>query len=268
MSDITLTSSVRSSLQSMQNTANMMAQTQERLATGNKVNSALDNPMSYFASKSLTNRATDLGNRLDAMGQGASTLKAADQGIKGITKLVDQMNGLITAARSADTTTKATLATQFDTLRTQIDEMKNDAGYGGTNLLNGDSLSVVFNEDSSSKLDITGVTYGSAGLGLAAAANSWAATADIDAAETNVKAAMSTLRAQASTFGTNLSIVQARQDFVSSMVNTLNDGAGKLTLADTNEEAANMLALQTRQQLGTTALSLSNQSQQAILRLF
>lgn len=268
MSDINLTASVRTNLINLQQTADMMNKTTERLATGLKVNSALDNPQSYFAAKDLTNRASDLNLRVDGMGQGVSTLKAADNGIKALSGLVDQMNGLITSARSADTATRATLATSFDNIRTQMDQLIKDTGYKGTNLLNGDTLKVDFNEDASSNLSVTGVTYDSAGLGLTAAAGSWATTANIDAAQATVDAAKKTLRAQSAVFGTNLNVVQARQTFTTDMINTLKEGAGKLVNADTNEEGANLLALQTRQSLGTTALSLANQSQQAIMRLF
>ena len=119
-----------------------------------------------------------------------------------------------------------------------------------------------FNEGSTSKLDITGVTYNAAGLGITETAFS-----DIDADVTKLNAATSTLRKQSSTFGANLSVVQNRQDFTKNMVSVLEGGAGNLTLADMNEEAANLLALQTRQSLAQTSLSLANQSEQSVLNL-
>ena len=93
-------------------------------------------------------------------------------------------------------------------------------------------------------------------------------TANIDSASTDLTAALTTLRSQAQSFGSSLSTVQIRQDFTKAMINTLQTGADNLTLADSNEEGANLLALQTRQQLSTTALSLASQASQAVLRLF
>ena len=115
---------------------------------------------------------------------------------------------------------------------------------------------------------MTGVTFTSAGLAIAAAANAWANDADITAAATTLTAALTTLRSQSQAFSTNLSTVQIRQEFTKAMINTLQTGADALTLADSNEEGANLLALQTRQQLSSTALSLSAQADQAVLRLF
>lgn len=268
MSGIQLSSAIQQNIINMQQTSADISQSQSRLSTGKKVNSALDNPQNFYAAMGLTDRASDLSGRIDAMGQAISTITAANKGIEGLTKLVEQMSGLVSSARNADATGRAALATQFGTLRGQIDQLITDTGYGGKNLLNGDSLTVSFNEDGSSSLSVTGVTYDSAGLSIAAAANSWAADADIDAAKTAIDAAMKTLRTQAATFGSSLSVVQSRQDFTKGMINTLNEGANKLTEADLNEESAKLLALQTRQQLGMTALSLTNQSQQSILRLF
>ncbi|MGE0586114.1 MAG: flagellin [Flavobacteriaceae bacterium] len=159
--------------------------------------------------------------------------------------------------------------TQFNELRDQIDQLAKDAGFNGVNLLNGDSLSVLFNEDGSSSLDITGVSYDSAGLGITAVASGgFDDNADINAALAELGSAIDTLRTQSSAFGSNLSIVETRQDFTNNLINTLETGASNLTLADTNEEAANLLALQTRQQLSSTALSLASQADQNVLRLF
>ena len=110
--------------------------------------------------------------------------------------------------------------------------------------------------------------FTSAGLGINNATNNWADSADITAASTDLTAALTTLRSQAQAFGSSLSTVQIRQDFTKAMINTLQTGADALTLADSNEEGANLLALQTRQQLSTTALSLASQASQAVLRLF
>ena len=127
---------------------------------------------------------------------------------------------------------------------------------------------VLFNEDGTSKLDLTGVSYSALGLGLAdLAANAFDTNTGINDTLDDLKAATETLRTQSSKFGSNLSVVEARQDFTKEMINVLETGAANLTLADSNEEAANLLALQTRQQLSSTALSLASQADQSILQL-
>jgi len=161
------------------------------------------------------------------------------------------------------------LRTQYNELLTQIDDLAKDASFNGVNLLDGDNLEVLFNEDGSSKLNVTGVTFDAAGLGLTAlAAGAFDLNTDINATMTDLKAGIDTLRTQASKFGSNLSVVETRQDFTKNMINVLETGAANLTLADSNEEAANLLALQTRQQLSSTALSLASQADQQVLRLF
>lgn len=375
MGEIAINSAVRANLQTLQSTAQMMAQTQNRLATGLKVSSALDNPQSYFTAAGLSSRANDLGALQDSMSLGVQTLKAADEGIKSIQKLVNQArsvaNQALQAKAEATTLTKtasaanlsaatagartftiqvgtgaatsivlpagadsnfasaadaaaaiaaaidgegiegltvsvtggslsfslasgedltiaggaaatlginttgtqgqngktleearATFATDYNNLRTQIDQLATDASFNGINLLNGDSLLVKFNEDGTSNLNIEGVTYNAAGLGIAETT-----FANIDGDIALLDAATKTLRTQASTFGANLSVVQNRQDFTKNMINVLEGGAGALTLADTNVEAANLLALQTRQSLAQTSLSLANQAEQAVLQL-
>ncbi|MGH1349465.1 MAG: flagellin [Methyloligellaceae bacterium] len=163
---------------------------------------------------------------------------------------------------------RTNFATQFDELRLQIDQLAKDAQYNGVNLLDGDSLTVTFNEDGTSSLGISGVTFDSSGLGVAAAENNFQLDSNITAALTDLESATNTLRSQASAFGSNLSVVETRQDFTKELINVLETGAANLTLADTNEEGANLLALQTRQQLSSTALSLASQADQNVLRLF
>ena len=375
MSDIILSSAIRSNLTSLQSTAHLIGQTQTRLATGKKVNSALDNPINFFTSASLNARAGDLSNLLDGVGNGIQTIQAANNGITSLTKLVqsaqaiaqqaqnsaattatyqgtvsgltgassfavannntitvndgtttatitstgnvtvqqiiDGVNntaslkvkaelsgdgkilleatstntivlagtatapeqaqfGLVAGTTAAGTTntTRSSLATQFDAIRTQIDQLAKDSGYNGVNLLNGDSLKVVFNELGTASLSVSGVTFSSTGLGVAASTNSFQTNFDINAALKNLSSALGTLRSQASNFGSSLTVVQTRQDFTKATINTLQVGADNLVLADTNEEGANLLALQTRQQLSTTALSLAAQAANGVLRLF
>jgi flagellin-like hook-associated protein FlgL len=269
---ITLTAAVRQNLLSLQQTADALSQVQNRLATGKKVNAAVDNPVNFFTAQGLSNRANDLSSLLDSMSNAISTIQAADSGISAITKLVQSAQSLVSQAKqTTDTTTRATLATQFNTLRTQITQLAGDSGFNGVNLLAGNSLTVKMNPAGSSTVTITGYNdtdLSNGAITLAAAANNWAADADIDAAGTQLTTALSKLRDQAQALGSSLSTVQIRQEFTKAMINTLNIGADALTLADANEESANMLALQTRQQLSITALSLASQSNQAVLRLF
>jgi flagellin-like hook-associated protein FlgL len=512
MSDITLSAGIRANLLSLQQTADLMTTTQNRLATGKKVNSALDNPLNYFQSSSLSARANDLSGLLDSMASGISTIQAANNGITAITSLVQQLKATVSQARSDATTgtaaatpgTKAlvgtdaggntslgannaltfdvgggvkvsvttathtnavvstitgsgavgtdasgatltvddgsgsgpqtvtfaagdntvdlkiaainnqlgaagstvvatktsggevqfsnatgqtmtvtasaaiqtdlglaasttstdgavandtaltltqladainnnaqltgkvsatlnknasgvvtgitfnnlstttdvavtgyngantldgnsattttilkgtggtvsdvrkSLKTQFNDLLSQIDNAVKDAGYNGINLLNGDDLKLNFNENGTSSItiqskDASGAkfTLNYSNLGFATATDSdFASNTTLDTLSATVATALSTLRTQASSLGSSLSVVQTRQDFTKSMVNTLQTGADNLVLADTNEEGANLLALQTRQSLSTTALSLSAQADQNVLRLF
>lgn len=509
MADISLSKAVRSNLLSLKGTADMMASTQNRLATGNKVNSALDNPSSWFTAKGLTNRASDLGALMDSMANGVKTLEAADNGLSAMTKTLESMQSTLRQARqdksfqtasyttdstltsgnisfsggaigstavdvslvSADapsatagnvtlaaadftndstfgtgdtltfnldvdgagdeaiTVTKAMvdaagngdstidsaeelvtvlnaaiaangntdavasvnedgdvvissgttgsessvaissvtandtstdgtittaglgsasatagadgaktvdelvseinantdlkgkirasndngklrienqstqdlnvdgvgasgtldgttegvssilgnsvragLADQFNELRDQLDKLADDASFNGINLLRGDKLSITFNETGTSSIDIQtadGDTINSANLGVSTTMEAQDLDSDtnIDAELGKLKNALNEVRSQASTFGSNLSIVENRQTFTDSMINTLEAGAGNLTLADMNTEAANLLALQTRQSLSQNSLSLASQADQSILQL-
>ena len=284
MSNISLTASMRSNLLSLQNTQSLMDTTQERLSTGKKVNSAIDNPSSYYTAQSLNNRASDLSSLLDSMGQAIQTIKAADEGIEAITTFAQQAKAVAQSALdSSDATERANYMKQFNAIRDQIDGVAKDSGYKGVNLLNGGSLTVKFDETGDSNLAIAGKTATSAGLKIAAAAD-WDKVADAGVGATPdeitaqntaieksielVDAAISTLRSMASEFGNNYSIVQSREDFTENLINVLTEGADKLTLADMNEESANMLALQTRQQLAINSLSLASQAAQSVLKLF
>jgi flagellin len=174
-----------------------------------------------------------------------------------------------TASVTTDSSTRAELESQFNELLLQIDELAEDAGFNGVNLLDGDDLQVIFNEDGSSALDIEGENFNAAGLGLSrVASGDFQSDANINSTLGTLDTAIQTLRSQASKFGSNLSIVQTREDFTNNMINTLETGAANLTLADTNEEGANLTALQTRQQLSTTSLSFATQADQNVLRLF
>ncbi len=181
-------------------------------------------------------------------------------------------NGLTAAAPVADATAqtqRASLVSQYNNVLAQINTTAADASFNGINLLNGDTLKLTFNETGKSTLSITGVTFNSAGLGLSTLTSG---TDFLDNSSANkvigvLNSASSTLRNEASTLGSNLSVVQVRQDFNKNLINVLQTGSSNLTLADTNEEAANSQALSTRQSIAVSALSLANQSQASVLQL-
>ena len=341
MADISLTASMRSNLLSLQQTQSLMDTTQERLSTGKKVNSAIDNPSSYYTAQSLTNRASDLSSLLDSMGQAVQTIQAANEGIEAITEFASQAKAIATSANdTSEADSVENYMKQFDEILKQIDGIAKDSGYKGVNLLDGEDqeLKVVFNEDRSSSLTVKGDDASSAGLGLEASDGKWVKSADKTAAAfatsteytadsyvrdgsgkiykvasqiedtndkdiqtlvadgslvateytttdgnfkevnidkdaisksiTQVEDAVSKLRNMASVFGNNYSIVENREEFTENLINVLEEGADKLTLADMNEESANMLALQTRQQLAINSLSLASQAAQSVLSLF
>ncbi|NKB57027.1 MAG: flagellin [Alphaproteobacteria bacterium] len=268
---ISLSAAIRSNLLTLNRTAELGDRTQERLASGLKVNSALDDASAFFAAASLNNRADDLLGLKDSIDQSISTLEAAINGIEAITQLVEQAKGLaVTAKATSDLTQRATLATQFDALLSQINGLSNDASYNGTNLISTapDNLTVTFNEDSTSTLTVLGIDTSATGLNVGTAIASFALDVFIDIALTQVDTAIATLRTSAATLGSNSTVLQTRLNFTQGLANTLEEGSGKLTLADLNEESANALSLETRQQLGLNSLSLAAQSEQAILNLF
>ncbi|GLS42281.1 flagellin [Methylobacterium brachythecii] len=401
-SDITLSAATRQNLLSLQDTASLTQTTQNRLATGLKVSSALDNPVNFFTAQSFTSRSGDLSALLDSISNGVQTIQAANQGITSIQKLIDSakstanqalttqlsttgtaktaytapgaggatvdfyvngtsgsatipagstidaaitaLNGAATTAgagnvfskdttgtkivlnasadfefkdtasqtalgfqagtvptpatnatygtgndtvgQSADITvagvsTRNSLAQQYNSLLVQITQLAKDSSFNGVNLISSNAttnkLHIAFNEKDTSNIDIQGQDLTSDGLKLKAIGpNSGAAVngqgnflldADIKGTLAGLGTASDTLRASSSTFGSNLSVVQNRQDFTKKIVNVLDTGSANLTQADLNAEAANSQALSTRQSLGISALSLANQAQQGILQL-
>jgi len=272
MSDIVLSAGVRSNLLQLQQTSNLIDQTQTRLSTGNKVNSALDNAISYFTAQNLNTRANSLSSLLDTMSNGINTIQAANNGITAITKLVQSAQALVSQAQEANnTTTQASLSTQFNALIAQIGQLAGDSGFNGVNLLAGNTLTVNLDETGNSTTTVTGVNYTNAQaapLSIVNATNNWASASDITTAATALSSALTSLQSETQTLSASLSTIQIRQDFTTATINTLQSGASDLTLADSNQEGANLLALQTRQQLETTALSLASQSDQNVLRLF
>ncbi|MFB9176373.1 ABC transporter substrate-binding protein, partial [Roseibium salinum] len=162
MPDITLSAAVRQNLLTLQSTAQFMSGVQNKLATGMKVNSALDNPNSFFTASGLNSRASDLGNLLDDMGQSLQTIKAADKGIQTITKLVETAKAKANQALQTQSQfERKKFAEQYNDLLEQIEDVAKDSSYKGKNLLAGDGndLTTIFNEDSTSKLTIEAVDY-------------------------------------------------------------------------------------------------------------
>ena len=412
MSGIVLSQSVRQNLLSLQSTSALLATTQNDLATGNKVNSALDNPTNYFTSQALNSRADSISNLLDGIGNGVQVLQAANAGITSLQSLVataksianqvlqttvgystkasattgaptgagplsgigtaadltvggtnslqgetlvftpatgsaltltisnvagagkvnslDSINAALSTAGvgltaslntngsltftstndnasqsltagttaaantvalsgtatfalvtptggsagapvadAASQTLRANLVSQYNNIIQQITTTAQDSSFNGINLLNGDNLKLTFNETGKSTLTIQGATFNASGLGLSTLTpgTDFLDNASANNVLTALSNANSTLQSEASSLGSNLSIVQIRQDFSKNLINVLQTGASNLTIADPNEEAANSQALATRQSIAVSALALANQSQQSVLQL-
>jgi flagellin len=181
---------------------------------------------------------------------------------------LDAAGGAPPVADPNSQATRASLVAQYNQVLQNINTTSQDSSFNGINLLNGDTLNLTFDETGASKLAISGVTFNDAGLGL----TSLGATDFLDSNSANavlsqLTQASTTLRTAASSLGSNLSIVQIRQDFNKNLINVLQTGASNLTVADPNEEAANSQALSTRQSIAVSALALANQSQQSVLQL-
>ena len=394
MSNIALSAGVRSNLQSLRGTADLLSQAQGRLATGKKVNSALDNPLNFFTAKGLNSKAGGLNSLMDGMSNGIQTIKAADKAYESISKSLSTLKGIIaqakadageiknsltgsatvsystevfgagftgtdevltltpqpavagdptpdpvaidlagvstagqlvdaintqgegrftaslnngniqiastdneafqatiagTAAAGFGTGTGITMASnsvqsgtydqkklasyqaQFNEVLVSINQSAKDAGFNGVNLLSSSGqLKVNFSEDGTSSTTLQGQDANAKALGLDTliAAGAKLAPSDFAAQEKIVNDAIDTIEMRQTELGNKLSVIQNRQEFSKGLVDVLQVGAGNLVNADQNEEAANILALQTRQQLSQTALSLATQADQAVLRLF
>ncbi len=174
-----------------------------------------------------------------------------------------------TATVTTPSSTRSTLQTNYNALLTQIDQLAGDSSYNGVNLLGGDNLTVNFNENGTSGLTITGVNFNSAGLGLSAISGTgFQDNTAITSTETAINNAITNVRAQTETFGTNSSTISTRQTFETNLINTLQTGASNLVLADQNQASANLLTEQTQQQLEISALSIANEANQSVLKLF
>lgn len=281
MAEITLNAAVRANLLTLNSTQSLIDKTQNRLSTGLRVSSPIDDSKAFFEAKSLSDRASDFGEKKDGIDQAISSVKTALQAVDAVDSLVSQLKGLAISAKSASGTELASVVSQFNELRTQINNLAGDASFQGLNLVNNTTtvLTVEFGVATTSTLDITAVNLqsGTAGLSISVAAASnttatgdldFSATSDVDTIIAELDTAITTLRGNASALGSNVALLQTRLDFTNGYVNNLTEGAGKLTLADINEEGANLVSLQTRQQLGISALAFAGQSEQSVLSLF
>jgi flagellin len=266
MSAVNLSSSSRSGLLALRNVADQMEVSQKRLATGKAVNSALDNVTKFFTASKMDGRAAAIDTLMDGINNAQTALKAASEGIKGIEGIVKQARELTGRALStSDTTVRASLAAQYDALKADIAQIAKDSKVNGTNLLGGttESLTVTLNEDGSTKATISGIAVGS----VADAADDWATEANITAAVTALNTFSTNLESGAASFGTSQALISVRKEFNTSLSNILKTGASELTAADMDQEAANLMALQTRQQMASTALSIMQSTETTALRL-
>jgi flagellin len=286
LSTISLTPGMRANLFSLQQTSKDFEIVQKRLATGLRINSALDDPINFFTAQEHRLRASDLAARKDGMSEAIQTIKAANVGVENINTLIAQAKSLAQSALSVNATTDAaTFASQYSTVLQQINMMAQDSGYKGVNLLQAAQLTVQFASEADTsylnltgfgettpEFDVEGLEYemdnNLTGSNWVASGDATINTVNIEASIDNLETAMGKLRVESKKLSSNLSIITAREEFTAQMINTLGDGASKLTEADMNEEGANMLMLQTRQALGTTSLSLASQAAQGVLRLF
>ncbi len=294
--EINLSSATRTNLLSLQTTTGLIGRTQERLATGLKVNSALDDALAFFKARNLNSRASDLASIKSGITDGINVIKAAIQGLESIEQTIKQMKALATSAISSpESSTRAKLASQFNELRSQVDNLAEDSSFNGVNLLKNstgpfspgaDYLTVKFNERTEAKAvnqlvvsglrgtDFTTMLATSAqATGTAGTTTLWGQTgvAALNAISASIRALDSALvivRQAAVGFGTRSALLEIRRSFTDNLVNTLKGGASDLVNADLNEESANLLSLQTRQQLGTISLQIAQKSEEAILRLF
>ncbi len=271
MAEITLNAAVRANLLTLGKTQSLIDKTQNRLSTGLRVSSPIDDSKAFFEAKSLADRASDFAEKKDGIDQGISSVKTALEAVEAVDTLVRQLKGLAISAKSATGSELTAIVSQYNSLRTQINNLAGDASYQGLNLVNNTTttLDVSFGTVSTSILSISAVNLqtGSTGLAITSAAN-FSATSVVDAAITQLNTAITTLRGNASSLGSNVALLQVRLDFTGAYVNDLEEGAGKLTLANINEEGANLVSLQTRQQLGISALAFAGQSEQSVLSLF
>ncbi len=272
MDAINLTESIRNNLLTLQSTARVREQSSRQLASGLKVQRAVDDAVSYFQARTLTDRVSDLFEVKHNIGQALSATESSLVGVEALDRLASQMRGIALSVRGGTAEDRAAVAQQYDELRTQLGNLANDTSYQGTSLINSnpDNLTVRLNETGTSEVTIEGSSSDAEGLGIQSAAGSFgsfATDANIDAAAAQIDSALSQLRSNASSFGSDVALLSVREDFTDRLSQTLETGAGKLINADLNESAAVQLSSQVRQQLGTNTLRLAAEAEQLVVQL-
>lgn len=269
--DIILTAGTRNTLLALGRTSNLLTITANRLATGLRVASAVDDPAAFFDARSLQNRASNLQPIKDDIGLAVSSVTLALDTITQVDALIDKMKALALSANDTDNTLGASIAAQYDVLRSNIDNLVTDATFQDKNFVKAspDSLTVQFNVANTSSLTITGITSDVSALSISSAVSSFdnfKDNSDVTDATDELDAAILTLRATSARLGGYEGILSTRLDFIDSLINNLNEGAGKLVDADITAESANALALQTRTDLALAALGVTFEND-TILRL-
>ena len=299
MSDIILTSASRNAVLSLQESGGLLTRTQNRLTTGLKVSSAIDDSVAYYKSKALSDRAADFSGRKLEIDQGISGMKAGINAGTLADSILRQMKGIINSVRTADSSTRAALSSQFSDLTQQINSAIRDGSYQGLSLIDNSSanLTVYFNQGTSASVNVkatnllaskllTTMGTGASAGGLVALGNmlqaagaavggfstltsqaSLSPASVLDSVSSVIDRGISRIRSQAALLGGNVTFLQTRINFTDQYASTLNEGVGKLTLADLNEEGANLVSLQARHLIGVQALSLAGQQQSALLNL-
>jgi len=290
-SDITLGAATRSNLLALQNINSQINTSEGHLATGLKVASAVDNAVSFFQAQSLTNRANDFLQRKNDVDQGISSLTTASQGAQSVISILQQVQGVLNAAKTETGAQLVASKSQLDTLGSQLDNLVADTSFQGLNLISStsNSLTVQFSLNTTSSLKVSGFNLNvSSFSGLTAAGQTLGTKSSViktsagatgvkfSAAKNSVLAnvfnviqnAITTTQGDTQTLGANITLLQTRLSFTSNVSTTLSGGADKLTLADVNKESTNLVTLQTRQQLSIQSLSIATGSEQAVLRLF
>jgi len=308
MSNITLTNGVRSNLLALNSTQSSIKTTEQHLSTGQAVSSPTDDAYKYFASKGLSDRASQLTDRKNQIQQGVSVVSAASNALDSTESLVKQMSGILDSARSGTQTQRGSYQKQINSLVGQVSKLINDASYNGLNLVNSSSssLTVYFSDKSQSNLKVDGVNFNASKLfvdnsgqtltlsnatsmavssstkilsqmgGFTAALSAYklstasqlaAFNSHADKMQMAVNKTVQKIESQAAVMGNNVAILNVRLDFTNNYINTLQTGSSNLTVADLNQESANLMSLNTRQSIATSALSMANSADQGILQL-
>ena len=287
MSDVSLTEAQRASLTALERTNNVSNRSSENLASGRNVNSVNDDPIAFFIARQLSQEGAAFAQRREDIDQGISTLRVSAEGLDTVEQFSRQLQGLAEAARNTtDQGQLDALTRQAQEIGRQIANVVEDSSFGGVNLLSSanNDLTVQLSGNEGSELSVQGVdvldgggfaagAFDGAGeiqldqLGLTGAGFASAAAGDIDTFISNIQSGIDRLRGTAQSFGSSAALLQERATFNENVANELQAGADSLTLADLNEEAANLVAARTRTQVGTQTLGISGGQQGSILQI-